>query len=356
MTKKKGFIIFGVVLFILSAMAIGFLLLRHSRSERSTATFVPSEKKVIEFGSYPQSRIANEALISELNRQDSEWKSYGYYNGRGAVGTARQSDYMQYTDICYNGEKYRGVRFSEYRSYCCHKSSESSWQQRYYHLDLDTVYWYKYEPIRWIVLNEDGSCFLMSENVLDSQPFNSVIYTDDPSQDLVLQAYYKDAAHTVYGLDYYESDIRAWLNGNFFETAFSAEEAEQILITELDNSAWNKCFSEYDSQNSFDKVFLLSYDESTNPSYGFSKQAEKTDNLRTAFPTDYALCQGVWTVGGLYKTGACWWWLRTAGTLPSIPCAPTFYGSIVFTLNNPYTPDCVDTGVRPAIRLSELPN
>jgi hypothetical protein len=194
----------------------------------------------------------------------------------------------------------------------------------------------------------------MSEMVLDAQPFNSVIYADDPVNDSILQAYYKDTAHTVYGLDYCESDMRAWLNGSFFETAFSAEEAQRILVTELDNSAWNKRFSEYDSKNSFDKVFLLSYDEVTSPEYGFSKQTEKNDDLRTAFPTDYACCQGVWSVGGLYKTGACWWWLRTAGKLPSIPCAPTFYGSIAFTLSNPYTPDCVDTGVRPAIRLKNL--
>ena len=352
--KKKALVLSGAAVLGVLALAAAFLLVRHAYSARSAAPFAPTEKTVIEFGSYPQTLVTDEALIAELNRQTPEWRSYGYYIGEDAVGTARQTDGIEYADIGYNGEKYRGVRFSEYRPYCCHKPSEVSWQKQYYGLAADTVYWYKYEPIRWIVLSDRDAYFLMSEKVLDSQPINSVIYTDgDPQRDSVLQAYYRDEAHTVYGLDYYHSDMRAWLNADFYETAFSAEEAQRILTSELDNSAWNKRYSEYDAQNSSDKVFLLSYGDVTDPEYGFSAQPEKTDDLRTAYPTDYAQCQGVWCVGGVYKAGACWWWLRTGGTLPSIPCAPTFYGSIAFTLNNPYTPDCVDTGVRPAIRIQK---
>ena len=162
---------------------------------------------------------------------------------------------------------------------------------------------------------------------------------------------YKDPEFTIYSSDYYSSDMRHWLNGTFFDTAFSPVEAAQIKDTESDNSAWNKRYARFDSTNSCDKVFLLSYSEVTDPRYGFSRRPEKTDDLRTAYPTDYTLSQGIWTVGGIYKKGASWWWLRSGGIISNYPCAVSFYGAVVLSIVSPYGSDCVDTGVRPAIVL-----
>ena len=74
---------------------------------------------IIEFGSYPQTKEINPKIISALNDilTDDMWVSYGYYIGTGTEydGNMTASDYMKYADLELNGEKYRAVRFSQYR-------------------------------------------------------------------------------------------------------------------------------------------------------------------------------------------------------------------------------------------------
>ena len=72
---------------------------------------------IIEFGSYPQSKVTDSTLISKLNNVPKTWISYGYYSGTGKYsdGNMKPSDYMQYADINYGGNKYRAVTFSQYR-------------------------------------------------------------------------------------------------------------------------------------------------------------------------------------------------------------------------------------------------
>lgn len=350
--SNKLLLTVGAVLLLILATG-GFVLFRHASTVKNTYVYTPTKKKTVEFGTYPQSRVTDNALIEKLNELPVQWISYGYYNGTGDFGSERQSDYMQYADVTYQDNKYRGVRISEYRSYCCHQPAEISWQKTDHGLMPDTVYWFQFDPIRWIVLSEKEG-FLLSEAALDAQPLNSVIFVDHPEKSFDKQKYYKDEDLTIYATDYYTSDLRSWLNGSFFETAFSEGEAQRILVTSLDNSAWNQDYAEFGSQNSNDRVFLLSYAEATNPDYGFCPQAEKTDPLRTAFPTDYALCQGAWAVHDHYKNGAVWWWFRTGGTNSTITCGPNFYGSICFSLKTPYSPDCTDTAVRPAIKIKPI--
>ena len=68
---------------------------------------------IVEFGSYPQSRVTNSSLVSALNKVSKNWVSYGYYNGDGSSFDAMvQGDWMKYADFTYNGTKYRAVTFS----------------------------------------------------------------------------------------------------------------------------------------------------------------------------------------------------------------------------------------------------
>ena len=73
----------------------------------------------IRFGSYPQSRVTDDATLDALEHARKTWKSYGYYNGTGTRndGQMTAKDYMQYCDVTVEGRKYRGVKFSEYRPY-----------------------------------------------------------------------------------------------------------------------------------------------------------------------------------------------------------------------------------------------
>lgn len=353
MRKKKKIqliIITGFLLVLISC----FILYRQSISN----CYQPSKKEYLHqyvyFGKYPQSKVTNEELINKLNQLPLKWKSYGYYNGNGALNSAVKSDYMLYADVTFEGETYRGVRLTDYRSFCCHMPPNGmSWQQSLF--ALNNIYWYKYDPIRWIVLSESES-LLLCEMVLDSQAFNNLIYAKKPELGFNAPEYYKDKDFSVFATDYYTSDIRIWLNDTFFKTAFSAEEAKYIVVSELDNSAWSRHYRKYDSKKTNDQVFILSYNEATNSAYGFCRQAECNDKLRTAYATDYAISQGVGTTQDNYSNGASWWWLRTGGKNSSMSLGVNFHGSIQITISSPYTPDCVDTGVRPAIRLSELPN
>ncbi|MBQ6421584.1 MAG: hypothetical protein IJK02_10965 [Clostridia bacterium] len=349
--KKKLF------LFLIPALVIALLTcFAVCRRLSAGGVQIPEKNRELSyvcFGKYPQSQVKDEKLIKELERLPLRWQSYGYYNGDGSLGSAVQSDYMQYADVGFDGETYRAVRFSDYRSFCCHTDPKgTSWQPALF--DLDTVYWYRFDPIRWVILSKSEN-LLMSELILDSQPFNSIIYAKKPELGFDAPAFYKDEAFTIYATDYYTSDLRGWLNADFYETAFSDDEKALITESEQDNAAWSRRYSEYDSPASLDRVFLLSYAEATNPAYGFSKTADRTDDLRTAYATDYAVCQGICTMQDFDRDGTAWWWLRTGGVSSMLNLGVNFYGSIRFTLTTPYTPDCVDTGVRPALRLSRLP-
>ena len=72
---------------------------------------------VVEFGSYPQSRVIDSDLISNLDEVEKKWISYNYFSGRGEVDDGKMvlSDYMKYADFVYNNLKYRAVLFTNYR-------------------------------------------------------------------------------------------------------------------------------------------------------------------------------------------------------------------------------------------------
>jgi len=140
---------------------------------KEKGVFTGNEKvgDIITFGSYPQSQVTNSTLISALNKLPKTWKSYGYYDGSMVPG-----DWMKYADVTYNGNKYRAVTFSKYRPFATiiHNPDIISDQENngYY---KNTVYWFKYEPLSWRVLDpEEG--FVLCNNIIDSQPYNNTIY------------------------------------------------------------------------------------------------------------------------------------------------------------------------------------
>lgn len=358
MTHKKMILIFSLFGFLLF-ICVGFIIFRHAQTEKYSQSYIEEENADVQYviyGSYPQSQVTDVNLLEDLNKQVLEWKSYGYYSGDGTIGSAVQSDYMRYADVIYNNNTYRAINLSGYRARSCHKKDSSSTQMAYLDISKDTVYWYLYEPIRWIVLNREDN-LLLSEMVLDSQPINSQIYIKHQKMELDASEFYRDPDFKNLASDYYASDIRAWLNSSFFETAFSEKEAESIVYTDLDDSSWYSQYKKYNSKDHCDRVFLLSCTEATNPKNGFSARPEKCDLRRMAFPTDYAKSQGNWT----HDNGACYWWLRTAvnnatSKGASLNSAVNFEGSVCFAFFLPYSPDSVDTGIRPAIRLDRLEN
>ena len=144
-----------------------------ARAVDSTA----SDFDVIEFGYYPQTRVTDALTISALSKLKKSWKSYGYYSGTGNTsnGNMTSKNYMRYTDVIYKGGKYRGVVFDSYRPYYTGFTSDKS-KQADYGYATNTVYWFKYEPIKWRVIDPDEG-LVLSDVVLDSQPFNNYLHS-----------------------------------------------------------------------------------------------------------------------------------------------------------------------------------
>ena len=219
------------------------------------------------FGSYPQSRITDATLINTLESLATSWQ---------------QNEHMEYIDITYDGQKYRGIRLTTKHG----DSKENGYE-------LNKIYWFTWEPINWRVLEKrNGEALLMSDVLLDSQ-----CYYHDSDNNRTING------KTVYPNNYKESDIRKWLNGTFYDQAFDSANKAVIKTTLVDNSASTTSSSSnsYACENTNDKVFLLSYKEATNTSYGFS-----SNSTRQLKPTEYAKSQGAYVYNG---NG--WWWLRS---------------------------------------------
>lgn len=261
----------------------------------------------IYFGSYPQTEVTDSSLIATLTGKAGTlptsdnsyaWTSYGYY-ADGEVG-----NYMWYTDIEEGTEKYRGVYFTSYRPWqTLNPSTEDDSVQDGSGYYTDTVYWFKYEPIAWTIIDEDtanGKALILCDMIIDAREYYTSEY-DSRTID----------GRTVYPSNYAHSTIRAWLNDTFYNTAFSELQKELILTTNVDNSAATTASPTNVTacQNTNDKIFLPSYSEVTDSDYGFSSVATANDPARRKYNTDYAKAQGAFNDTAADDEGQ--WWLRS---------------------------------------------
>lgn len=303
---------------------------------------------IITFGSYPQSEVTKEsdsATYAKLEAASKNWVSYGYYSGNGSHGSMEPRDWMEYADIDINGDganDYRAVRFTLYRPYRTISSSDNSYQDGNGYT-INNIYYFKYEPLKWQVLDPTKG-LVLSKSIIDSQAYSNTIYKNGHDA-YGNRAYWNNASYTKYANDYATSSIRKWLNEDFYNTAFTSDQKQNILPTTLDNSAHSTDYSRYDSVSTTDNVFLLSYSEAQNASYGFTNNTSSTET-RKAVGTDYAKAQGLYVNSNECSN----WRLRSAGYLSYRACKVNYDGYVY----NYDDVDCTYSGVRPALRLSSL--
>ena len=136
------------------------------------------------------------------------------------------------------------------------------------------------KPIEWIVMkNEGNQVLLLSKYVLDAKPYNNEEWGD---------------------VTWETSDIRQWLNNEFYTTAFNKAEKAKIQ-TSLTKNEDNSKYGTSGGNDTEDKVFLLS-----------EKEAEtlfSNDDERIAKVTGYAEKSGVY----VNEEKVAWWWLRSPG-------------------------------------------
>ena len=135
------------------------------------------------------------------------------------------------------------------------------------------------KPIEWIVMkNEGNQVLLLSKYVLDAKPYNNEEWGD---------------------VTWETSDIRQWLNNEFYTTAFNKAEKAKIQ-TSLTKNEDNSKYGTSGGNDTEDKVFLLSEKEAETL---FSNEEE-----RIAKATEYAEKSGVYD-----EEKGAWWWLRSPG-------------------------------------------
>ncbi len=353
---KRTLAVFMAVVMILCAAPLDGFVFEAEAGDKALPDC--SVGDIIEFGSYPQSKVTDRNLETEilstltsniLNGESSGFVSYSYYSGTGDCdGQMQPGDYMKYADVVYEGDTYRGVMFSQYRpdnSYdICSEDTSSQDDNGYY---VNNIYWFKFEPLRWRVLDPING-FIMCENLIDAQPFSNFGYYDCVEIDgIFIDGIFNSFSCEHYSSDYESSSIRYWLNYNFYNVAFTEKEKTQISISTLDNSS--SINSDYDSNSTSDKIFLLSLDEATNPDFGFNSNRSSSDLYRQAYASNYALCQGIGTPAHSeteYEM-PCPWSLRTPAdsydaevVWPAGDIEGSWVGAINFNL-----------GIRPALRL-----
>lgn len=301
---------------------------------------------IVEFGSYPQSRVTNSSLVSALNKVSKNWVSYGYYSGTGDYGTMVQGNWMKYADFTYNGTKYRAVTFSQYRPHRTEGAFDYYSEQQNNGYTPNKIYYFKYEPLKWRVL-DPSTGLVLCESIIDSQAYSNTTYEygRDPYDEY--NARWNDAEHTHYANDYATSSIRTWLNDDFYNTAFSSSQRASILTSELDNRAYSTSYSEYDSETTYDKVFLLSDSEMQNTAYGFPANSDPS-SARRAKGTDYAKCQSL-RVDSSNKCSDQR--LRSAGDDSESTCNVDNNGRLVVQM---WSTSDTDFGIRPALKISNL--
>ncbi|HBJ19196.1 MAG TPA: hypothetical protein DDY70_05625 [Clostridiales bacterium] len=234
-------------------------------------------KDGIVFGSYPQSQVKDESLIAKLNSatgvdkyedlNDVEIEGWAYLEYRKFGELAEN---IAFKDITLDGATYRGIYIKDYtqREACLAKIADSSFYQKDYKYIKGDVYWFKFEPIKWVILKEDkenGKAMLMAELALDVKPFQDQVKK-------VGDLYYVDSEEVpdetaAYNWEY--SYIRKWLNDTFYNTAFTDLQKEIIQTTKIDNSAYDGTLrlkdkspnEDYNNPDTEDKIFLLSLQE-----------------------------------------------------------------------------------------------
>lgn len=189
-------------------------------------------------------------------------------------------------------------------------------QERYIKIGRFSFESSNYEaPIQWMVLDaRQDVAILMTRYAIELYPTQS---GGDP--------------YTVWE----KSTVRKWLNGTFFQTAFSTREQKAICPCAVRPSVLNPQ-PNYRPAKIEDRITLLSQEE-------LQKYLPQTER-RLAPPTPYAVYRGLKEYPAPGQTTCCRWALRTYDAQDGSLCLVNADGSLKRTGNRPMV-----MGVRPVI-------
>ena len=187
----------------------------------------------------------------------------------------------------------------------------------------------------------------MCESLIDAQPYQNVVIQKDVPGGI---GFFLGEDSDVYANNYVYATLREWLNGSFYDTAFTEEQKENITVHPIYNENYYSNISNYISGPVDDKICFPSYRNVTTSAYGFGNIDVRYDPNKKAQGTDYAKCQGlkVSTVSG-YE-GISPWWVRASGSASLYEIGAEVSGR----LNTGTNVNQSEYGVRPSCWLNEL--
>lgn len=253
------------------------------------------------FGSYPQREVIPESFQG-LYVLENMW----YEKDTSAIVDDAIYQKLQNADnwdanneIILDGEKYCRISQDDAKQI---KDYETPWY-RWYSWEWteteDCWHYFKYDPIKWRVLNTDAKhseAFLLADVALDVQKYYDANYGKLTEDELSTNNWKK-------------SDLRSWLNSKgseergFLDTAFSNEEQEAIINIIAEERV-------------ADKVSLLSKDEvwgsQTAVDYGFTEASDIADEARRSKSSTYAKIMGLNISVDQSAMDCSNWWIRPA--------------------------------------------
>ena len=229
---------------------------------------ISGDGKTITYGLYPQKNVNDSTLVSALNALSTP-EINGWY--------------------LYEGEYYAKLSATQEGSHYKFDNGTT--------IIRGTTYWFKCEPITWNVLSKtNGEYYILSSVLLDAHDY----YNSDSNRTI--------DGKTVYPNNYEYSDIRSWLNKEFYNSAFALGNTH-IQTTNVNNGAstTDSKNNSYACNNTQDKVFLPSYQDYMKTSYGFSSSNYYTDT-RYCRLTDRARARGASSLSSSYNG---YYWTRS---------------------------------------------
>lgn len=256
-------------------------------------TFDVSKEKVtikehantVLFGLYPQSLVRDEELSKEITGAKYDKNGNAVIDGI-VYKRITKWDTRYYAEKTWTQKEIEGTR--KYNDRISEEGLIS---------ESDEVYWashefayYRYEPIKWDILSIAGEkntrALLVAHDVIEYRPYG--------------------------GETWEKSSCRSFLNGEFLDMAFSANEKKIIMAVTNQNKAYaleedektgKMLFVVQTAENDTkDRCYLLSYEDVYREQYGFCEDYTEEDYNRRCSASQYADDLGVITRGAIYST------------------------------------------------------
>ena len=291
----------------------------------------------IYYGYYPQTEIVSEKTQCGAAKNQKWSKESDYEVNTHVYQQLQSAKYTKNGDTVRDGVKYRRIR-KEDSTFPATNGQDIP--HYYFWMRSMTYHYFRYEPIRWRVLNTaNENALLLADVSLDDQLYN------------------KEAKDVTWEL----SSLRSWLNGygedknkNFKDTAFREKEQQALVNTSLQNLG-NLHYDTVGGSDTEDQIFLLAemevYGGAQALTHGFIANYRDgdpgaRDEARRSKSSTYAKAMGVWSNYEDGFIGNCLWWTRSPGQYQNYAAYVCNYG---FIRNYGELVDRNHIGVRPSL-------